>query len=118
MTTSVRAILIDPKARAISEIDLRVLHHETEDSDGGAAHLVELINCMYLTTCRYDKFHTLFLDDNGLANPQGWFTIPSYPQPLTGPAVLVCSTSYGDVAPATLSVEELESQITFLRNLE
>lgn len=101
-----RAILIDPPNKAITEIDF----------EGDYKAICELIKADLMTAVNIDGGHTIYLDDEGLinGNPHGWFVIESYPQPLRGYG-LILGTNYatGDNTACTLDIDELRARVAF-----
>ena len=101
-----RAILIDPFTRLIGEVD----------TDCTLDQVYDLLGVDLITVVSFDKEHAMFLDDEGLLKPKQemqYFKVKGADQPFAGRGLII-GDQYGDNRPATLTVEEVASKVTFL----
>ena len=102
-----KAILIDPKEKKISEVD-------SDFSDIKIIH--EILQCE--TFCGAgvpgsDGTEIFYLDDEGMFNSTDYWNYSGYPQTLAGRGLIV-GVGYGGYERSTsLTVEEVENKITF-----
>lgn len=101
-----RAILIDPFTRTISEVD----------TDASLDDVYTLLDIETLTVVAYDREHALFLDDEGLLKSnevQAYFHVEGSDQPFAGRGLII-GDNYGDNRAATLSLDAVKKAVTFL----
>lgn len=105
-----RAILIDPFTRLIGEVD----------TDCSLDQIYDLLGVDLITVVSFDKEHAMFLDDEGLLKlKEGmeYFKVKGANQPFAGRGLII-GDQYGDNRPATLTIEEVASKVTFLDKSE
>lgn len=103
-----KAFLIDPFAREITEVE-----HDASGIDG----IYELIDAPIFATATFNEFgDTIFVDDEGLfREDQAFFRHDGYPQPLAGKGlVLGCDDEGETVAPST-TLEALRNDVSFVQ---
>jgi len=109
-----KAVLIDPHTKTVTDIDL--------PEGGRLEEMRELIGCDLLTAITLESGDSLFLDDEGLYVPgQKFFALPEdYIEPLAGRAlVLGLDHSNGESIDAHFSSEDiLDSGIVFFEDIE
>ena len=101
-----RAILIDPFKRDISEIDI----------DPSLDNLYATLGVDLITVARWDKEHALILDDEGLLKDREsmeYFWIKGSGQPYAGRG-LILGDDYGDNRAATLELSAVHEVVSFL----
>lgn len=101
-----RAILIDPFTRSISEID----------TDASLDEMYSILEVDLITVVRVNKDHAMILDDEGLLQPkitQEYFHVQGSDQPFAGRAMIL-GDDYGENRAATMTVPEVASLVTFL----
>jgi len=103
-----RAILIDPFTRTVSDID----------TDAGLDDLYRILDVELITVLRVGAGHAMILDDEGLMKnkiEQGYFQLEGMDQPLAGRG-LILADEYGENRPATLTLEQVEERVVWLDN--
>ena len=103
-----RAILIDPFTRKVSEID----------TDASLDDLYALLDVDLITVIRVGAGHAMILDDEGLLKDksvQAYFMLVGMDQPLAGKA-LILADEYGENRPATLPLSMVEEKVRWLDN--
>jgi len=101
-----RALLIDPYEQKISE---------TEVQKNEFKYIRALLGCDYLDFFYRIPGHMLIINDMGLMEVNKYFMIRTYSEPLAGKALLVGFVPPdGDMGPATMSLEELQTNLKFL----
>jgi hypothetical protein len=101
-----RAILIDPFTRSISEVD----------TAASLDDIYSLLDIDTLTVVKYDPNNALFLDDEGLLKDkasQEYFWLNGCVQPFAGRGLLI-GDSYGDNRATSLDVAEVRENVRFL----
>lgn len=101
-----RAILIDPFTRSISEVD----------TDASLDDIYSLLDIDTLTVVKYDPDNALFLDDEGLLKDketQEYFWLNGCVQPFAGRGLLI-GDNYGDNRATDLDVAEVRENVRFL----
>lgn len=104
-----RAILINPHDKSITEVDY----------DGRIEHMYELIGCSLVTAVTVYREEdgsqeTLWLDDEGLfVNDQKFFMWAEYPQPLAGRGLVLGTSPEGDSIATKLDISKIEPHITW-----
>ena len=104
-----RAILINPDLKTVSEVDEPVLDLPT---------LYRLIGCTTIQLVRVaDVEHFIVVDEEGLLahEPKAMFTVRGYAQPLAGIGVIVGDEDEvtGKLTAATLDVERVREAVSF-----
>ena len=101
-----KALLIDSKNRMISQIEIG--EHFTEIS--------KAIGCEVFAAPHIMKNNdTLYCDDEGLLkNPEHFFLLDSYPQPIAGNGLILGCDDEGESVDVSMSLIELSSRITFM----
>jgi hypothetical protein len=103
-----RAILIDPFTRTVSDID----------TDAGLDDLYEILQVDLITVLRVGAGHAMILDDGGLlkdSSEQEYFQLKGMDQPLAGRG-LILADEHGENRPATLTLKEVADKVVWLRN--
>lgn len=103
-----RAILIDPFTRTVSEID----------TDASLDDMYRLLDVDLITVIGVGASHAMILDDEGLLKDkefQAYFTLEGMSQPLAGKAMILAD-EYGENRPATLSLKEVEDKVIWLQH--
>lgn len=101
-----RAILIDPFTRSISEVD----------TDASLDETYALLGIDTLTVVKYDPDNALFLDDEGLLKDketQEYFWLKGCVQPFAGRGLLI-GDDYGDNRATDLDVAEVRENVRFV----
>lgn len=101
-----RAILIDPFKSSVSEVsyngDWKTIYQHLEIGDRP------------FCTVRIDQTHYIFLDDEGLFQPdQKFFSFSTYPQPLAGRGLILGSDEEGESFECTIPLSLIQSKVTF-----
>lgn len=101
-----RAILIDPFTKTVTEVE----------TEGGLHDIYKLIGCdtidaVYLA----DGKHNIFVDDNGLTynEPLPVYQWQGYPQPLAGRGLLMGYNDEGNNVGATMPLGVVMAHVTF-----
>jgi hypothetical protein len=101
-----RAILIDPFTRTVTEIDI----------DPSLDNLYSTLHVDMITVVRWDETHALILDDEGLLKSKDemeyWWANGSG-QPFAGRG-LILGDDYGENRAATLTVQSVEERMRFV----
>lgn len=102
-----KAILIDPKERSITEVE----YH-----DGNLEEIVDLLDCRLIDFVQtYINGDGLYIDDEGmLIEDQYFFKHINSDYPLAGKALVIGIGEQGETIAPLCSVEDLEDHITFL----
>lgn len=101
-----KALLIDSKNRMISQIEIG--EHFTEISKAIGCEVFAAPHIMH-------NNDTLYCDDEGLLkNPEHFFLLDSYPQPIAGNGLILGCDDEGDSADVSMSLIELSSRVTFM----
>lgn len=101
-----KGILIDPKARTITEV-------EVEKGIDAIYALIQAgtFDCVYI-----NPHNSVFVDDNGLLNdPEFFFILKGYPQPLAGRGLILGCDDEGESCSATVTLDWAQHNITFTR---
>ena len=104
-----RAIIINPEDRTITETDI----------DGSLKTLQQIVGGMIEPVYQgLDDNHHCYVNEEGLLyDPQYFFMLKDGHQPLAGHGVILSTTDDGGEAPCTLSVDWVKERVTFM-NLE
>lgn len=102
-----RAYLIDPLARSVTEVDY----------NGDIHQIYEFIHADVFDTCRINAHgDEIFVDDMGLMKEQtvaNFFCHENYPQPLAGRGLVLGCDDDGETTAPVASIEEVTEQISF-----
>lgn len=100
-----RAILIDPTERSLTEVDY----------NGDWKTISKHLDCELFDVV-FTDFGDVYVDDEGLLRQeQKFFMLQGVPYPLAGRGLVFGPVDHdGDTTPATISIEELESKVKFL----
>ena len=101
-----RAILIDPFTRTVSEID----------TDAGLDDLYDVLQVDLISVVQVGAGHAMILDDEGLLKSkieQEYFQFVGVEQPFAGRAMIL-GDEYGESRPARLPLDEVEKRVVFL----
>jgi len=97
-----RAILIDPLLRVISEVNV----------DNDLQSFYDILNIRSLAMVNIDNTNSLYIDDEGLLNnDNSLFEIASYAQPLAGRALVVAHNEEGETVETTLDIDQIRSMV-------
>ena len=97
-----RAILIDPFLRVISEVNV----------DNDLQSFYDILNIRTLAMVNIDNTNSLYIDDNGLLNnDNSLFEIASYAQPLAGRALVVAHNEEGETIETTLNIDQIRAMV-------
>jgi len=100
-----RAILIDAENRDIREIEYKTFE-ELKKIMG--IEWAQAVNCL-------PKRHACYIDEEGLLNnPQHFFIIDGYPQPLAGNGAIVGTNNHGDDTNCKLDLDFIQQRVHFL----
>ena len=112
-TRNVRAILIDPFACTVTEVEhdasdyrhiYTLLSHESMP--------VDCFTCAY--SDRLQPGEAIYVDDNGLLKPcDRFFVFAGYPDPLAGKGLILGSDEDGETAAATSDLDSIRARIVF-----
>jgi hypothetical protein len=104
-----RAILIDPFTRTISEVDYN-----------GTGDIYTMIGCEIFTAVTINEYGDgLLVDDEGMFNPdQAFFKHKDYPEPLAGKALVLGSDEEGDTVEPAVSLQETIRSVKWVGNYE
>ena len=102
-----RAFLIDPEQRSITEIDYYAGHYR---------NICKLIGAnMFDTVCLNVEGDYAYVDDEGLFSSKPFFRFEGCPNPLAGKALVLGIDSQGaSISPVTETLESLEEKVTFV----
>lgn len=98
-----RAILIDPRAKIITEVECT----------GEGKDIYRLIECDTFTTVRVDERHHMFVDDNGLYVPNQCYFAWGTQEHLAGKGLVLGMTENGEEAPCTLRMSTVVMDVGF-----
>jgi hypothetical protein len=103
-----KAYLIDPTTKSISEVDF----------NGDYRQIYTLIGpgvTTFTTVMINDERDTIFLDDEGFLHSKnlGWFRTAGYHQLLAGKGLVLGTNDEGDSTEPSISLEELKNSISF-----
>ena|SRR5713226_2824773 len=106
-----RAILIDPEYKTITEVDY----------NGNYSHIYELIECELYTIVGLHKAHVLFVDEEGLLNnPRYFFTWEGYSTSLANKGLILGPEKFDEgnedthTTQCTFTIEEVRQKIKFV----
>jgi len=99
-----RAIVIDPAARTVEEID----------TDASLASLQEVVGgCIEYVAV--DESHHCYVNEEGLLEqPEHFFMFDGGHQPLVGRGIILSSTPEGDEAPCGLPLDWVNERVSFM----
>jgi hypothetical protein len=101
-----KALLIDVKSQSIRQIEIG--EHFTEISKAIGCEVFSAPHIM-------QDNDTLYCDDEGLLkDPQHFFLLDSYPQPIAGNGLILGCDDEGESKDVEISLIELSSRITFM----
>lgn len=94
-----RAILIDPVEKTVTEVEYT----------GHYTHIYTFIHANCFTMAGRVGKDDMFVDDEGLFDPKfGWFKWAGYPTPLAGYGLLMGTDGSGETVAAVSKIEDLE----------
>jgi hypothetical protein len=116
-----RAILIDPEKRTLTEIDFKPGDDSTDAINGLLGSECFTTGSRALRGSMSDGFDTLYVSDDYLEDsddPRFWFQVdvdrnPPSSHPIAGRGLVVGVDDQGKGCDARISVEELTRRITF-----
>lgn len=98
-------ILIDPARQSVTPVEFR---------PGDIGAMRDLIGCDTITAAYIEQEATIYLDDEGLAQPElSFFYHISSKQPLVGRGLVVGTDENGRSIDCPFTVEQIEKQIDF-----
>jgi hypothetical protein len=103
-----RAILIDPIERKVTEIEIEGKDYR---------EFYPILGCeLYSAGLRFDNEDMMLIDDEGLfKNPDRFFVLAEdYPRPIAGRAIIVGTDDSGDTAPCQLTLEHIAKQVQWV----
>jgi hypothetical protein len=101
----VKAYLIDPFARAITEVE----HDDTLQD------IYKHIEADCIDAVRLDREDTIYIDDNGLyQQPQAFFRVHGFANPLAGKGLVLGTDHEGYSVEPICSIEDVENIISFI----
>lgn len=106
-----RAILIDPTTKTVSETEYSGDYHDITKLIAAESGL--------FTVVRLSSSHVMYVDDEGLLvnpNPNGYFRLEGYPTILAGKGLIVGSTPDGNDVETSIPVSVVEAVVTFVDN--
>ena len=104
-----RAFLIDPHTRTISQTEYNGDSHQINELIGA-----DTFTAVYPAP-PFGQGDTIYLDDEGLFQPnQAFFMVPGYPDPLAGKALVLGSDAEGESADAEIDQITLTASIRFV----
>ena len=111
-----KAILIDPEAKTITEVE----------HNGNFREIYKFIGCECFTTVSIGsppdgkklqhngRENHVFVDDEGLLNsPRHFFHWKGYEQPLAGKGLILGCDEEGETVATTWSVKDVEAMVTY-----
>jgi hypothetical protein len=101
-----KALLIDSKNKVVKQIEIG--EHFTEIS--------KAIDCdVFAAPHILENEDTMYCDDEGLLkNPQHFFLLDTYPQPIAGNGLILGCDDEGDSIDVKTTLDELISRVTFM----
>jgi hypothetical protein len=100
-----KAILIDVENKEVKEVEY----------EGDYTQVYKFINCELFSMVSIDKENIIYVDDEGLLNkPTKFFQIACYRDQLAGNGLILGVDHLGDSVSTSLSVEDIESMVTFI----
>jgi Domain of unknown function (DUF3846) len=99
-----RAIVIDPAARTVEEID----------TDGSLASLQEVVGGCIEYVAVHDNHHCYVNEEGLLEQPEHFFMFDGGHQPLAGRGIILSSTPEGDEAPCGLPLDWVSQRVSFM----
>jgi hypothetical protein len=105
-TKIMKALLIDSKNKVVKQIEIG--EHFTEIS--------KAIDCETFSAPHIlENEDTMYCDDEGLLkNPQHFFLLDTYPQPIAGNGLILGCDDEGDSIDVKTTLDELISRVTFM----
>jgi hypothetical protein len=101
-----KALLIDSKNRTVKQIEIG--EHYTEISKAIGCDVFSAPHIM-------QNNDTLYCDDEGLLkNPEHFFLLDGYPQPLAGNGLILGCDDEGESIDVSMNLVELSSKVTFM----
>jgi len=101
----IKAILIDPYARAITEVE----HDDSLASIYALLH-ADCFDCVRINTVG----DVIYVDDEGLYRQDQFFAYDRYPNPLAGRGLVLGTGSQGESIDPTITVEDLEDKVRWI----
>jgi len=102
-----RAILINPADRTVTEIQVGKTYAELKHAIGD--------RWLEVASPASIEPHFLYCDEEGRLRPNHLFQIAGWPHPIAGKALVLGGIDKaGDEVPASLSVDQIMAQITWL----
>ena len=97
-----RAILIDPFLRVISEVNV----------NNDLQSFYDILDIKTLAIVNIDNTNSLYIDDEGLLKDHNsLFEIASYAVPLAGRALVVAHNEEGETIETTLDIDQIRSMV-------
>ena len=101
-----KAIKIDAVNKTVTEVLI----------DRGIEPIYTALGCQCFTTVRaFESSDVIYCDDEGLFNdPQHFFTIGNYPEPIAGNGLILGTTYSGGSQDCEIDLESVKNDIIFL----
>lgn len=101
-----RAILIDPIAKTVTEVDY----------GGKYTDIYKLIDCDTFTVVGIENDDAIYVDDEGLLkdDPKYYFLYQGYAQPLAGKGLVLGTSEDGDSIEPVHTRDEIERKVRFV----
>ena len=102
-----RAILIDPQQRTVTEIEVQGKDY---------TELYGILDCdIFTSSVRFETEDMMLIDDEGLfKEPEDFFILTQdFPAPIAGKAVILGTDDEGDTAPCLIPLERITKQISW-----
>jgi len=101
-----KAILIDVVKRAVTQIDIPAGIEAIKQQLG--------VRC-FTVVCPLDSSDAVYCDDEGLLNnPQDFFTLGNYPQPIAGNGLILGTDSEGRSVDCEALLEDIQNDVIFM----
>ncbi len=103
-----KAYLIDAEKREITQVEV-----------GDYTTYYPLLKCEVFTTVGLEDDDTLYVDDEGLFQPQeNFFMYQGYNQPLAGNGLVLGTDKEGNSVDPKMTLETLKSKVKFMNRKE
>lgn len=116
-----KAYLIDPAARTVSEVEYSGDYHQITTYIAGGFDDCRLFTAVYSAILKEDgsfdpaKAYDVFVDDEGLinGNPHGWFMLAGYEGLLRGRGLVLGHDGMGESIEPPVTLAELTKAVSF-----
>ncbi len=102
-----RAILIDPEAKTVTEVDY--IGKSYRD-------IYDMIDCETFTVVGIEHDDAIYVDDEGLLkdDPQFFFTYRGYAQPLAGKGLVLGTDEDGNSTEPVSTLDDIKNRVRFV----